>query len=837
MKVKKLWAVLLSAAMIMTSVTPALAGEEVFFEDSVEMPETQIPSGEAKLFPETPVPEETGIPQEPEAAPDTTGAPENSEVTPEAAGASQNPEVTPGVSEMPQVSPDAEEDVQEAEEVFTEEELAESDTFETEEDSWWTSLLEKLDELSALSKSEEGMFSAEAVLEDGKAYVKFIPEEDGRYELSAEESGKDCVITVYDTSKEQKDAQVSAVSGTYALTKDTVYCLEAQGGQEEGTVVFRADALRAELSSCTVIWNVEDQPCTGEAITPEPVLEDQGRKLQKDVDYTVSYRDNVNPGTAVVTVTGKGSYTGTLENSFKIILQTPVMSRVENKGYNQLRVFWEPVPGAASYTLYYRTASTGWKALIRNYKWTSYTHVSSKKMPLDTGTRYYYTVRATGGAQNSAFDKTGISGIPALETVKLGSLSSSAYNKQTITWTAVPGASGYKVYRKTQNGWGYLGSTTQTSYVHTSTIKYPVFAGVTNTYTVRAYRNVNGKVVNGGYSTVGLSGKTVPDSPKLVSALSAGYDAITIKWEKVPEATAYLICRMNTSTGKWTSVATVNENTTSYTHRSSAKFPIVTGTTYTYMVRAYTNLGSTWGKYNSSGIQGKAALSKPVWNGGVKDGEGLQVSWNVVNGATGYVLYRYDNKKWRRVAFTVATQYTDYNIDQNTTYQYGVRAYRQIGTGNVYSSLTTGTAVYENLTVSQQYARSVLNRIGWNLPAAFNYAASLSYYTMATVPPAGMTYTEYFGNYGFQYGRGNCYAMAAVFYHLAKELGYDVRFIRGAVPLASGGYGPHGWCEVIINGVTYVCDPDFTHETGRNGYMITYGMSGTWRYSRYGQEQ
>ena len=40
------------------------------------------------------------------------------------------------------------------------------------------------------------------------------------------------------------------------------------------------------------------------------------------------------------------------------------------------------------------------------------------------------------------------------------------------------------------------------------------------------------------------------------------------------------------------------------------------------------------------------------------------------------------------------------------------------------------------------------------------------------------------------------------------------------------------WVEIKINGTTYVFDPDFTNETGRNGYMITYGQSGTWRYNR-----
>ena len=75
--------------------------------------------------------------------------------------------------------------------------------------------------------------------------------------------------------------------------------------------------------------------------------------------------------------------------------------------------------------------------------------------------------------------------------------------------------------------------------------------------------------------------------------------------------------------------------------------------------------------------------------------------------------------------------------------------------------------------------------------------------------------------------------MAATFYYMAKTLGYDAHQMAGYVPLSSGGMGVHSWVEIDMNGTTYVFDPDFTNETGRNGYQITYGTSGTWVYSSY----
>ena len=137
-----------------------------------------------------------------------------------------------------------------------------------------------------------------------------------------------------------------------------------------------------------------------------------------------------------------------------------------------------------------------------------------------------------------------------------------------------------------------------------------------------------------------------------------------------------------------------------------------------------------------------------------------------------------------------------------------------------------GTGALNDVRTDWRQASERLDSIGWDLRKAFNWAAGCSYQTQST----NLTSRQY-ADYTFRNRRGNCYGMAAVFYEMAKALGYEAYHMSGSVPLASGGYGPHSWVEVIMNGTTYVCDPDFTHETGSNGYMIHYGQSGTWRYS------
>lgn len=127
------------------------------------------------------------------------------------------------------------------------------------------------------------------------------------------------------------------------------------------------------------------------------------------------------------------------------------------------------------------------------------------------------------------------------------------------------------------------------------------------------------------------------------------------------------------------------------------------------------------------------------------------------------------------------------------------------------------------------YAEAVLNEVGWDLKAAFNWSSSkIPYYGhgKADMPETGAPGTEWFANFGFTKGKGNCFVMAATFWEMAVLLGYAPRQIYGVVLPRS----PHSWVEIDFDGKTYVFDPDYTYAKKRNGYMITYGQSGTWAY-------
>ncbi len=123
------------------------------------------------------------------------------------------------------------------------------------------------------------------------------------------------------------------------------------------------------------------------------------------------------------------------------------------------------------------------------------------------------------------------------------------------------------------------------------------------------------------------------------------------------------------------------------------------------------------------------------------------------------------------------------------------------------------------------YGIQKLNATNWSLRRAFKNAAALSYYGHSW----RTTSSEKYAIRGFTKNHGNCFVMAATFYIQAKLIGYDVRQIEGTISHIH----PHSWTQVYRNGEWRVYDPDFANETGRNGYHIWYGKSGTWKYTDY----
>ncbi len=76
---------------------------------------------------------------------------------------------------------------------------------------------------------------------------------------------------------------------------------------------------RTPISKCSITLSRDMYTYSGSANRPSVTVEDGSKKLAQDVDYTVSYSDNINASdSAKVTVTGIGGYMGTAVKTFII---------------------------------------------------------------------------------------------------------------------------------------------------------------------------------------------------------------------------------------------------------------------------------------------------------------------------------------------------------------------------------------------------------------------------------------------------------------------------------------------------------------------------------------
>ena len=76
--------------------------------------------------------------------------------------------------------------------------------------------------------------------------------------------------------------------------------------------------ISAKTLTKDMVDDIENQVFNGSALQPKPVVKDGNKTLAEGTDYTVTYTNNTNPGTATITITGKGNYQGTVTTQFVI---------------------------------------------------------------------------------------------------------------------------------------------------------------------------------------------------------------------------------------------------------------------------------------------------------------------------------------------------------------------------------------------------------------------------------------------------------------------------------------------------------------------------------------
>lgn len=101
---------------------------------------------------------------------------------------------------------------------------------------------------------------------------------------------------------------VNAGTGTITITGKGIY-----GGSVKKTFTIKKLGI-----SATAVSGTGNKVYTGSVIKPVPAVKVGSRTLKNGTDFTVSYKNNTEPGTATLKVTGKGNYSGSVSKTFKI---------------------------------------------------------------------------------------------------------------------------------------------------------------------------------------------------------------------------------------------------------------------------------------------------------------------------------------------------------------------------------------------------------------------------------------------------------------------------------------------------------------------------------------
>lgn len=171
---------------------------------------------------------------------------------------------------------------------------------------------------------------------------------------------------------------------------------------------------------------------------------------------------------------------------------TPGFLTAVSAGYDRVKLTWASAPGFSGWLIFRATSATGTYSHIATLApgTLSYTNTG-----LTTGRTYYYKIRGyykspTGLITYSNFSTTYKAAIPRLATPAIATTAGT--DRIKVSWKAIPGAHGYKIYRKTTStGTLYLMKTV-TSGTATSWTQYGLTTGKTYYYAIRAYRVVSG---------------------------------------------------------------------------------------------------------------------------------------------------------------------------------------------------------------------------------------------------------------------------------------------------------------------------------------------------------
>ena len=450
---------------------------------------------------------------------------------------------------------------------------------------------------------------------------------------------------------------------------------------------------------------------------------------------------------------------------------------VATAGSGKVFLTWDADQYADGYILYIsRGGETKKIKLKENY----YSHEN-----LINGVAYSYQIQSYKGLYNSAalpaISATPVAGVVAPSTPT--GLSATAGDSQvSLIWTAVSGATGYKVYR----GGTLVGSPTAASYTDTG-----LSNGTSYSYAVSAVNSAGENAVSSAVSATPATpvAVVVPSTPTGLSA-TVGDAQVALGWTAVSGATGYKVYRGGTLVGSPTAA--------SYTDTGLSN-----GTSYSYTVSAVNSAGESAVSSAVSATPVAPDTSAPT--GSIS---GVASSYTVGDGVS-FSVSGADNKVLQGLSFVVknsgstVVHLQDWVVSGTSASQTGTFGTSTLAAGTYTCTLTITDANSNTGTVTASFTLNAGVAADTTAPTGTISGISATYTNGDTVSYT-VTGADAVGLY-----RLHLTVLTSDGQTVKHDMVWDV---SGTTASQTGSFSTTGWSSGTYNYALYVKDAAFNQK-------------------------
>ena len=348
---------------------------------------------------------------------------------------------------------------------------------------------------------------------------------------------------------------------------------------------------------------------------------------------------------------------------YRRLLNPENLQAGEGTSTEHVPLSWGAVQGANSYQVHRATTDEGAFVEVGNSALITYNDVLA--VP---GKLYFYKARAYAASSESYGDFSGVTQgyrmLPAPSNLSAtdGILS----DLVALSWSSVTGAHRYYLYRAASASGDYalLSQPAGISYSDTSAVP-----GVRYYYKVRAYSESSGSFGQYSGPEEGYRGLAAPDG--ISAGKGTSLDHVQVTWNGTAGTTSYHLFRGAAAEGAYSEIGA----TTGLSYVDVLAFP---GEKYYYKVRAFADSSQTYSAWSGHDY-GYCALSVPQ---GVVASDGsvtahVNITWNGVNGATSYQVWRSSSAggAYSTIGNASSTFHDDSTAVPGIVYYYKIRAY------------------------------------------------------------------------------------------------------------------------------------------------------------------